>query len=565
MAPPHPNDPLPQLPAHNSTATAQLFSEAFGADDPATVATVQPPPGIDSRVGQQVNVTTANDGPNQHFATDTHARVCCQQARQTGCQLSHHQGRQPASQPAAAANANNNSNDDDLSISSDVRADLAAEEAADGTPLWDDDAIDADIAHVIKSRIAPKSRKTYNDYTVRFIIFLFDQRERFPNMIRQDFLESLIAEHQEDLTNLTRAGSMNKMRKHIRKAIKDALEVIDGDDASTHPLHLADLTFRTVAHFLTTFSKKFTRVTVAGEETVVSALAVNGPVEEAIHVRLHKSSYDGVTSSLANLFKECKVRRDINNNVKDLWETIAVYKRGSTRVGARQRRDLGIRFTEGKDPMPFACYELLCSILHKSKTSEHVAAHLFLILDWNMLSRADAIVEANIELVGMSSDALRFDVGPTKTDQEGKQNLDHPFHVYSCPENPVMCPVLAMCKHLIVNDEVLKGKCKLFKGSNQYKHYNEIFRKIVHSPEYRQSFIDRGLNPSNFGTHSMRKGAATHIASGITSSPPIASICIRANWKMPGVMNRYIKFESAGDQYVGRYGSFCSCCCYSFD
>ena len=90
--------------------------------------------------------------------------------------------------------------------------------------------------------------------------------------------------------------------------------------------------------------------------------AADGPVEagDTIHVRLHKSSYDGVTSSLANLFKECKVRRDINDTVRDLWETIAVYKRGSTQVGARQRGDLGIRFTEGKDPIPFAQVSTLC-------------------------------------------------------------------------------------------------------------------------------------------------------------------------------------------------------------
>lgn len=60
------------------------------------------------------------------------------------------------------------------------------------------------------------------------------------------------------------------------------------------------------------------------------------------------------------------------------------------------------------------------------------------------------------------------------------------------------------------------------------------------------------MNPDYFGSHSLRKGAVTHTACGITSSPPIASICIRANRKMPGVMNRYIKYEAAGDQYVGR-------------
>jgi hypothetical protein len=74
----------------------------------------------------------------------------------------------------------------------------------------------------------------------------------------------------------------------------------------------------------------------------------------------------------------------------------------------------------------------------------------------------------------------------------------------------------------------------------------------VQDSRYKQGFIDRGLDPKYFGTHSMRKGAVSFVASGITSSPPIASICIRANWKMPGVMNRYIKYESAGDQYVGR-------------
>ena len=44
----------------------------------------------------------------------------------------------------------------------------------------------------------------------------------------------------------------------------------------------------------------------------------------------------------------------------------------------------------------------------------------------------------------------------------------------------------------------------------------------------------------------------TYTASGTTAPPPITSICLRANWKMPGVMNRYIKHENAGDQYVGR-------------
>jgi hypothetical protein len=58
------------------------------------------------------------------------------------------------------------------------------------------------------------------------------------------------------------------------------------------------------------------------------------------------------------------------------------------------------------------------------------------------------------------------------------------------------------------------------------------------------------MPPQQFGTHSIRKGAVIHISTGTMSCPPIASICLRANWAMPGVINRYIKYENSGDQFV---------------
>jgi hypothetical protein len=56
------------------------------------------------------------------------------------------------------------------------------------------------------------------------------------------------------------------------------------------------------------------------------------------------------------------------------------------------------------------------------------------------------------------------------------------------------------------------------------------------------------MKPEYFGTHSICKGAITHAACGVMSSPQIAFICICANWKMPGIMNRYIWYENVGDQ-----------------
>ena len=562
------------LPRENNPAVARLFSDAFPRADIQPPPAVQPAPTINSRTGQHPSTAT-NQQQRRVITTDAHARAAApSRQRNSRARSGNRRGTQTARRPrtgarrrptgtqqaAAAVDLQDDPGDDHAEdfevprdeVPQDVLDEMERERIeAEGGALWDDDAIEADINHVVNSRIAKKTRKSYNDYTIRLIIFLFDHREKFPALIPPGLVTKMEEAAVSDLHNVTRQGRPKKIRKFIRRVIAESFTTIDPTDQSTHPIILESLEFRTLAHFLSTFSKKSTITNVNGRDTLVPYSPGDDP-SQVVHLRLGESSYDSVTSALANLFKECKVARDVNDKVKDMWATIGVYKKGASRDAAKQRKDYGLRSSEGKDPMPFSAYELLCQILNKSSNPQYISAHLFLTLDWNMLSRVDFIVSSNVEFIGMSSDALRFDVGLTKTDQEGKNNIDHPFHVYSCPENPVICPVLAMAKHLVKNPRILGGNCRLFEGSNQYEHYFSIFRKIVNSNEHRQSFIDRGLNPKYFGTHSIRKGAVTHIASGVTSSPPIASICIRANWKMPGVMNRYIKWESAGDQYVGR-------------
>ena len=96
----------------------------------------------------------------------------------------------------------------------------------------------------------------------------------------------------------------------------------------------------------------------------------------------------------------------------------------------------------------------------------------------------------------------------------------------------------------------MEGKTVLFEGSDQHNRFNKIFLCII--KKHRAEFVSLGMSPEDFGTHSIRKGAVTHCATGSVACPPIASICIRANWSMPGVLNCYIKFENAGDQFVGQ-------------
>jgi len=54
-----------------------------------------------------------------------------------------------------------------------------------------------------------------------------------------------------------------------------------------------------------------------------------------------------------------------------------------------------------------------------------------------------------------------------------------------------------------------------------------------------------------YGTHSIRKGSATYASSGTTHSPSHAAIANRAGWSL-GIRSRYLRYEDAGDEFVGR-------------
>ena len=63
------------------------------------------------------------------------------------------------------------------------------------------------------------------------------------------------------------------------------------------------------------------------------------------------------------------------------------------------------------------------------------------------------MVDANIDLVSFENDALLFDMGPTKTDQDGTRNVDHPWHVYGCLEHPEICAHLSFARLIMATSE----------------------------------------------------------------------------------------------------------------
>ena len=97
----------------------------------------------------------------------------------------------------------------------------------------------------------------------------------------------------------------------------------------------------------------------------------------------------------------------------------------------------------------------------------------------------------------------------------------------------------------------MKSNSPLFPGKDQYTRYCRIFGKVL--SDHKEELQSMGVDPSDLGTHSTRKGVATQCCAGSTVSPPLLSVCLRMGWTILGpVQGRYLKYEKAGDQYLGR-------------
>ena len=154
--------------------------------------------------------------------------------------------------------------------------------------------------------------------------------------------------------------------------------------------------------------------------------------DEDIHIRLSASSFDSACSSLAHLYHDCHIDCEVVS--KDLWTKLNTYKKGSRREATQDRKKLGLSMTEGKTHLPFAAYRYLANILFTSAYPEHVPAHTFLLMEWNLMSRSEYVVDLKIDLVSFEKDALLVHMGKTKIDQEGTKHVNDPWHVYSLLE-----------------------------------------------------------------------------------------------------------------------------------
>ena len=150
-------------------------------------------------------------------------------------------------------------------------------------------------------------------------------------------------------------------------------------------------------------------------------------------------------------------------------------------------------------------------------------------MEWNPIARSNYCVDMHIKHINLRSDWLILYFGTSKGNQTTERHFD-PWHVYSKPKDPTICPVLALGKYLSSNPDILTTNSPLFMGNCQYKRFLKYFTNS--SRTIFDRFHPLRVEKEMIGAHSIRKGAITIVDTGWTISPTMASICLRYGWSI---------------------------------
>ena len=391
----------------------------------------------------------------------------------------------------------------------DILAELDDIESEDGESGANDFVIKQELligylddAKVVEENdLTPNVRKQYTSSNVAFVYWLFDHG-------CQDLF---FPEIWSELIDLKK----RKSKDFVKTAIRDWLS-----DKSKCPIKLQQMTYNNFFSYICSIKRDdntyFSFSCYESKKTALTYLYTSfGFVQsEVFKTRLKKA-------------------------FSSLRKTI---KKDDEKVGKKQ--------SSGKDCMTFGAYHFTCHNLVQSGTPEDIFTLCFLTLQWNLISRTESTEMISINNLRWEDDHLKVFFPRHKLDQAGLTSRD-PRHIYANPYDPVVCPIQALSSYLMCYPGVLSSRSgKLFPGTLQKKRFGKNL--MANLKRYYHEYQAMGSSPEDLGTHSVRKGAATYCCTGVHPGPPIVSVCLRAGWTLGRVKERYLKYESGGDQLVGR-------------
>ena len=76
------------------------------------------------------------------------------------------------------------------------------------------------------------------------------------------------------------------------------------------------------------------------------------------------------------------------------------------RAVADNKRESGASLDEGKKSMSFEVYKRLCEVLYNRKGDDHLFAHAFLKMEWNLMARSNKCVNMHVQHIQWRLDSL---------------------------------------------------------------------------------------------------------------------------------------------------------------
>jgi hypothetical protein len=248
-------------------------------------------------------------------------------------------------------------------------------------------------------------------------------------------------------------------------------------------------------------------------------------------------------SSLAHVYKETGAEKP-----DDYDEEVSQFFAGARRDEASERQAGKRKAQPGKEPLAFSLYQWLARRLLTGSVDPF--GHCFQVLMWNMMCRANNVAKLCFSHLRWHEDALQIAIPKTKADQTGERNVE-PKHVYANPGLPEICPVLALALYFVCHSEPTDEQ--VFYGGSQQWRFNKFLKMALRDEEARAMLRLHGLKVDELGAHSTRKGSGKYACGGSSGGgPSIVSVSLRCGWSLGDTMERYLRYEGAGDQFVGR-------------
>jgi hypothetical protein len=357
--------------------------------------------------------------------------------------------------------------------------------------------------------ISPKTLRAYTNDLVQFLQWVHTNENHWLTDYGNEELTNLYVQHEHENARQHRARKVNGVATLLRNSYQEPI------------VHLERIVPSKYVNFVLTLHRN---------NRFLSRSAYGSKRAALFHLfRLHNrvGFHADFKTELSNLFKglnrQAASRRNVNNE-------------GNNR--------------EGKEMMSTELYKFLCETFLKYGTMDGVFAHCYLVLSWNLACRCNNTARIKFSDIRWSHsfDSFSIAFSQSKTDQLGEE-AKYPRHLYSNPVTPLVCPVLAVALYLTTCFGNNDAPVNFFPGQSQDARFAGILQRTIN--EKWNDISQMGYRRGEIGTHSIRKGAVSYMAS-LPGGPSVASVCNRAGWTMGKVKDIYMRYVTSGDEFVGR-------------